>query len=146
MLETPSLAYASDRVFADVEFLSVGGNDLAQFFFAADRGNERVRQRYDVLSGSFLGFLKYIVARADAAGAPLSFCGEAAGRPVDAVALAAIGFRALSMRPAAIGRVKFALRGVDLGAARAAIDGAEAIGVPARKALTPMVEAALKAA
>ena len=85
-------------------------------------------------------------ARADAAGAPLSFCGEAAGRPVDAVALAAIGFRALSMRPAAIGRVKFALRGVDLGAARAAIDGAEAIGVPARKALTPMVEAALKAA
>ncbi|MEL7463923.1 MAG: phosphoenolpyruvate--protein phosphotransferase [Pseudomonadota bacterium] len=140
MLETPSLAYASDRFFADVDFLSVGGNDLAQFFFAADRGNERVRQRYDVLSGSFLAFLRFVVARADAAGTSLSFCGEAAGRPTDAVALAAIGFRALSMRPAAIGRVKYALRSVSLEEARLSIAAAEAAGAPIRAALDALLD------
>ena len=62
MLETPSLAYASDRFFAMTDFISVGGNDLKQFFFAADRENERVRRRYDMLSLSYLTFLEHIVA------------------------------------------------------------------------------------
>ncbi len=122
MLETPSLAYASDKFFREVDFLSVGGNDLMQFFYAADRGNERVRKLYDPLSAPFLTFLKMIVARADAAGTPISFCGEAASRAADAVALAAIGFRALSMRPASIGRVKYALRAIDLSEAARLID------------------------
>ena len=139
MLEMPSLAYASDRFFEEVGFLSVGGNDLAQFFFAADRGNERVRRRYDVLSGPFLSFLRHVVARADAAGTPLSFCGEAAGRAPDAIALAAIGFRILSMRPAAIGRVKYALRSVDLTEARAAIEAAEREGEPIRPAIERLI-------
>ena len=50
MLETPSLAFAPKKFFEEVEFLSIGGNDLKQFFFAADRENERVRRRYDTLS------------------------------------------------------------------------------------------------
>ena len=58
MLETPSLAYAPDRFFELADFISVGGNDLKQFFFAADRENERVRRRYDMLSTSFLAFLR----------------------------------------------------------------------------------------
>ncbi|QIE53969.1 phosphoenolpyruvate--protein phosphotransferase [Pikeienuella piscinae] len=139
MLETPSLAYASDSFFSDVDFLSVGGNDLLQFFFAADRGNERVRRRYDTLSASYLGFLRAIIARADAAGTPISFCGEAAGRAEEAVALAAIGFRALSMRPASIGRVKFALRAVELQAARSIVDEAIAGGAAARPAIRAML-------
>lgn len=139
MLEMPSLAYASDRFFEEVGFLSVGGNDLAQFFFAADRGNERVRRRYDVLSGPFLSFLRHVVARADAAETPLSFCGEAAGRAPDAIALAAIGFRILSMRPAAIGRVKYALRSIDLTEARAAIEAAEREGEPIRPAIERLI-------
>ena len=57
MLETPSLAYAPNQFFEDVDFLSIGGNDLKQFFFAADRENERVRRRYDTLNTSFLNFL-----------------------------------------------------------------------------------------
>ncbi|MEM7525572.1 MAG: putative PEP-binding protein, partial [Pseudomonadota bacterium] len=136
MLETPSLAYASDRFFGDVDFLSVGGNDLMQFFFAADRGNERVRRRYDALSSSFLLFLRDIVARADAAGTPISFCGEAAGRPEEAAAFAAIGFRSLSMRPASVGRVKFALRSVELSAVSALVDAALSEGTNVREALT----------
>ena len=140
MLEMPSLAYASDRFFREVGFLSVGGNDLAQFFFAADRGNERVRRRYDVLSAPFLGFLSHVVTRAGASATPLSFCGEAAGRAADAVALAAIGFRILSMRPAAIGRVKYALRSVDLAEARAVIDTAGAEERSIREAINALVE------
>jgi phosphotransferase system enzyme I (PtsP) len=137
MLETPSLVHAPDAFFRAVDFLSVGGNDLQQFFFAADRGNERVRRRYDPLSPAFLAFLGQIVARCAANGAPLSFCGEMAGKPIEALALAAMGFRTLSMRPAAIGPVKRLLRAADLGGARAAIDRAAAEGAPsARRALT----------
>jgi phosphotransferase system, enzyme I, PtsP len=116
MLETPSLAYAPDAFFRLADFISVGGNDLKQFFFAADRENERVRRRYDVLNASFLTFLETVVARCVQAGTPLSFCGEDAGRPVEAACFAAIGFRTLSMRPASIGPVKALLRRVDLGA------------------------------
>ncbi len=106
MLETPSLAFASGRFFDEVEFLSIGGNDLKQFFFAADRENERVRRRYDTLNVSFLTFLEGIVNRCAEAETPLSFCGEDAGRPVEALCLAAMGLRTLSMRPASIGPVK----------------------------------------
>ncbi|ETX27143.1 phosphoenolpyruvate--protein phosphotransferase [Roseivivax isoporae] len=128
MLETPSLAYAPDRFFAEVDFLSIGGNDLKQFFFAADRENERVRRRYDTLNTSFLTFIERIVERADAAGTPMSFCGEDAGRPVEALCLAAIGLRTLSMRAPSIGPVKHLLLRADLGAVRDVIHRAREEG------------------
>jgi phosphotransferase system enzyme I (PtsP) len=128
MLETPSLVFAPDRFFEAADFISVGGNDLKQFFFAADRENELVRRRYDTLSTAYLTFLEHIVARCTRAGTPLSFCGEDAGRPIEAVALAAIGFRMLSMRPASIGPVKHVLRKVNLEEARSVIDRARATG------------------
>ena len=128
MLETPSLAFAPDRFFETADFVSVGGNDLKQFFFAADRENELVRRRYDMLNTSYLTFLEQIVARCRAAGTPLSFCGEDAGRPIEAIALAAVGFRMLSMRPASIGPVKHVLRRVDLTEARDVIEAAKAAG------------------
>jgi phosphotransferase system enzyme I (PtsP) len=121
MLETPSLAYAPDKFFEDVGFLSIGGNDLKQFFFAADRENERVRRRYDTLNVSFLSFLERIVERCAATSTPLSFCGEDAGRPVEAACFAAIGLRSLSMRPASVGPVKSILRRTDLTELRAII-------------------------
>ncbi|MFU8881560.1 MAG: phosphoenolpyruvate--protein phosphotransferase [Rhodobacterales bacterium] len=128
MLETPSLAFAPDQFFEEVQFLSIGGNDLKQFFFAADRENERVRRRYDTLSVSFLTFLENIAERCRATGTPLSFCGEDAGRPIEAACLAAIGMNTLSMRPASIGPVKSILRRTDLTALRAVIHAARARG------------------
>ncbi|MEL6420615.1 MAG: putative PEP-binding protein, partial [Pseudomonadota bacterium] len=110
MLETPSLAFAPKKFFEEVGFLSIGGNDLKQFFFAADRENERVRRRYDTLNVSFLSFIERIVERCNETGTSLSFCGEDAGRPVEALCFAAIGMRTLSMRPASIGPVKSLLR------------------------------------
>ncbi|MWD26966.1 phosphoenolpyruvate--protein phosphotransferase [Aquicoccus sp. SCR17] len=128
MLETPSLAYAPQRFFEEVDFLSIGGNDLKQFFFAADRENERVRRRYDTLNLSFLTFLEGIVKRCAETGTRLSFCGEDAGRPIEALCLAAIGFRSLSMRPASIGPVKHLLRRSRLADVRAAMDEARSRG------------------
>jgi phosphotransferase system, enzyme I, PtsP len=130
MLETPSLAFAPRQFFEIADFVSIGGNDLKQFFFAADRENERVRRRYDTLATSYLGFIGQIVERCRETGTPLGFCGEDAGRPVEAVCLAAMGLRALSMRPASIGPVKHLLRRVSLDEARAVIDAAREAGAP----------------
>ncbi len=136
MLEVPSAAFGPDAMFETADFVSVGGNDLMQFFFAADRENERVRKRYDSLNLSFLRFLRHVVGRCEAAGTPLSFCGEGAGRPLEAATLAAIGFRELSMRPASIGPVKRLLRAIDLGEVVEILARAEAEGaVSARGAL-----------
>ncbi|MEL6104176.1 MAG: putative PEP-binding protein, partial [Pseudomonadota bacterium] len=128
MLETPSLGFAPRQFFELADFISIGGNDLKQFFFAADRENERVRRRYDVLNVSFLTYLEHIINRCADAGTPLSFCGEDAGRPIEAMCFAALGLRSLSMRPASIGPVKSMLRRVDLVEARSVIDEARGSG------------------
>ena len=136
MLETPSLAWAPKAFFDLTDFVSIGGNDLKQFFFAADRENERVRKRYDTLNSSFLGFLSRIAERCAESGTPLSFCGEDAGRPVEALVFAALGIGSLSMRPASIGPVKALLRQVDLHEARKVVQEAMAQGV---ETVRPMV-------
>ena len=105
-----------------MDFLSIGGNDLKQFFFAADRENERVRRRYDTLNTSFLNFLEHIVERARASNTELSYCGEDAGRPIDAICFAALGIKTLSMRPASIAPVKFLIRRIDLKDVKFVID------------------------
>jgi phosphotransferase system enzyme I (PtsP) len=134
MLETPSLAFAPKQFFEMADFISIGGNDLKQFFFAADRENERVRKRYDTLNVSFLTFLEQIVARCVETNTPVSFCGEDAGRPVEAMCFAAIGLRSLSMRPASIGPVKSLLRRTDLTEIKAVIDTAFSSGAQSVRA------------
>ena len=129
MLETPSLAFAPKQFFEIADFISIGGNDLKQFFFAADRENERVRRRYDTLNVSFLSFIEQIVNRCNETETPVSFCGEDAGRPIEAMCFAAMGLRALSMRPASIGPVKHLLRRVDLDEVKAVINKSRASGV-----------------
>lgn len=129
MLETPSMVFAPDSFYESADFISIGGNDLKQFFFAADRENERVRRRYDTLNTSFMNMIKQIVSRCNAAGTPVSFCGEDAGRPIEALCLSAMGLRSLSMRPASIGPVKSLLRRTDLGEAKAVMDRAMSSGL-----------------
>jgi phosphotransferase system enzyme I (PtsP) len=128
MLETPSMAFAPRKFYEMADFVSIGGNDLKQFFYAADRENERVRRRYDTLNVSFLSLIEQIVARCAETDTPLSFCGEDAGRPIEAMCFAAMGLRTLSMRPASIGPVKSLLRRVNLDEARTVIDEARGSG------------------
>jgi phosphotransferase system, enzyme I, PtsP len=113
MIEAPSLAWAVHSVALEADFLSIGTNDLMQFFFAADRGTAKVADRYDILSGPALSFLKYI--RDGAGNTPISVCGEHAGRPLESMAILGLGFRHLSMPAAGIGPVKRMLKSLNLG-------------------------------
>lgn len=121
MVEAPALAWSIRGLAGKADFLSVGTNDLMQYFFAADRGNARVSDRYDVLNPSALRLLKTISDDAEAANLPASICGEAAGRPLEALAFAALGFRRLSMPASGIGPVKRLIHSLDLGRAAEAV-------------------------
>jgi phosphotransferase system enzyme I (PtsP) len=117
MIEVPCLLFELDALMRKVDFVSVGSNDLMQFMFAADRTNARVGSRYDSLSPAPLRALKTLVKAAAKHDVPLTLCGEMAGRPIEALALIALGFRSLSMAPASIGPVKTMI--LSLHAARA---------------------------
>jgi phosphotransferase system enzyme I (PtsP) len=115
MVEVPSLLYQLDELFARVDFLSVGSNDLFQFLFAIDRSNARVADRFDPISVPVLRALKMIADKGRAAGKPVALCGELASTPLGALALVAVGYRVLSLTPAAVGPVKAMLLDLDAG-------------------------------
>jgi phosphotransferase system enzyme I (PtsP) len=122
MVEVPSLLWQLDELFARVDFLSVGSNDLFQFLYAIDRSNARVADRFDPISVPVLRALKMIVEKGRAAGKPVALCGELASTPLGALALVAIGYRVLSLTPSAVGPVKAMLLDLDLGKASALLD------------------------
>ena len=115
MVEIPSLLWQLDELLARVDFLSVGSNDLVQYLCAADRDNKRVSSRFDPLSAPILRALKLITDKARETGTPVTLCGEIGGQPLEALALVAIGYRSLSMSPAAIGPVKAMILSLDAG-------------------------------
>ncbi|KFB08980.1 phosphoenolpyruvate--protein phosphotransferase [Nitratireductor basaltis] len=124
MIEVPSLLWQLDELMEAVDFVSVGSNDLFQFVTATDRGNTRIADRFDPLSVPFMRILRQIVRAGDAADTPVTLCGELAGRPVSAMALLGIGFRAISMAPASIGPVKAMLTELPLDKLQAVMDEA----------------------
>ncbi|OYV40865.1 MAG: phosphoenolpyruvate--protein phosphotransferase [Rhodospirillales bacterium 20-64-7] len=114
MLEVPSLLFQLPGLLAEADFVSLGTNDLMQFLFAADRGTPELADRYDTLSAPVLEMVERLVVACGEAGVPLSICGEAAGRPLDALVFAAIGVTTLSMAGNAILPVKALLVEADL--------------------------------
>jgi phosphotransferase system enzyme I (PtsP) len=118
MIEAPSLLWHLDALLPLTDFVSVGTNDLFQYTFAADRTNPRVSDRYDPLSPPALRCLAAIQSAAQETGTPVSVCGELAGRPLEAMALIALGFTRLSLPPAGIGPVKRMILSCDVEAAR----------------------------
>lgn len=113
MLEVPALVWQLDALLPLVDFVSIGSNDLLQFFFASDRGNPRVSDRYDYLGPSVLNLLRHVVLKCREYDVTLTLCGEMANKPLEAMALIGLGFRRISMSPAAIGPVKMMLRSLD---------------------------------
>lgn len=113
MVEVPSVLWQLDHLLNEVDFASVGSNDLIQFMFASDRGHPRLAARYDPLNPSLLRALRAVVEAGIRAGVPVSLCGEMAGHPLEAIALAGLGFRRISMAPASVGPVKSALLDTD---------------------------------
>ncbi len=114
MLEVPALAEMLDVLLPRIDFLSVGTNDLTQFLFAADRSNPRLADRYDWLSPAVLRFLKRVIDAANAAGKPITVCGEMGGRPLESLALMALGIERLSITPAAVGPIKAMVRSAEI--------------------------------
>ncbi|SMQ62862.1 phosphotransferase system, enzyme I, PtsP [Altererythrobacter xiamenensis] len=114
MLEVPSLAEVIDILAPRLDFLSVGTNDLTQFLFAADRANPKLAERYDWLSPSILRFLNRLSNALVGQEVDLGICGEMGGRRLEALALLGLGFRRLSITPAAVGPIKELIRQVDL--------------------------------
>ncbi|OKL44804.1 phosphoenolpyruvate--protein phosphotransferase [Pseudovibrio exalbescens] len=114
MVEVPGLLWQLEELYQEVDFVSVGSNDLFQFFNAVDRGNTLVADRFDTLHPGFLRALKHIVDVGDRMDVPVTLCGELAGQPLSAMALLGLGYRSLSMSPSAIGPVKAMLRSLDL--------------------------------
>jgi phosphotransferase system enzyme I (PtsP) len=118
MLEVPSLLWQLDELLKSVDFISLGTNDLAQYFYAADRNNPRLGQRFDVLSPGFLNALLALFDRCRAARVPICVCGEMASRPLEAMALIALGARTLSVTPQAVGGIKALVRSLNAGRVR----------------------------
>lgn len=113
MIEVPALVWQLPALLPLTDFVSVGSNDLCQFLFASDRGHPRLAGRYDPLSPVVLKVLSETIRLADKFEVPITLCGEMAGRPLEAMALLGLGFRAISMAPAAIGPVKSMILALD---------------------------------
>ncbi|MGA3006086.1 MAG: putative PEP-binding protein, partial [Acetobacteraceae bacterium] len=118
MLEVPALMWQLPDLLREVDFISVGSNDLVQFMFAADRGTPSLYDRYDVLSQPMFDLLEQLLTAGREAGVPVSLCGEAASRPLEALAFVGLGLTALSMPASGILPVKALLAEVDLAAFR----------------------------
>jgi phosphotransferase system enzyme I (PtsP) len=124
MIEVPSLLWELDRVLPEADFVSIGSNDLIMFLTAADRANQRVAKAYDPIALPRLRALRHIVDMARRHEVPITMCGELAGRPLEALALMAIGMTRLSMSPPAIGPIKEMVMGIELVPIRAAVAAA----------------------
>jgi phosphotransferase system enzyme I (PtsI) len=110
MVETPSAAWIADRLVQEVDFFSVGTNDLIQYSLAIDRHNRNVAYLYKPLHLSILRCLETIVRAARSAKIPIAMCGEMAGDPVYTLVLLAYGFDELSMTAGQIPMVKRVIR------------------------------------
>ncbi|MBH1993059.1 MAG: phosphoenolpyruvate--protein phosphotransferase [Sphingomonadaceae bacterium] len=113
MLEVPALAEVLDILLPQLDFLSIGTNDLTQFLFAADRSHPRLAERYDWLSIAILRFLDRVVRTCETYQVPVGVCGEMGGRTLEAMALVGLGIRRLSITPASVGPVKAMIRAID---------------------------------
>ncbi|MBK8182321.1 MAG: phosphoenolpyruvate--protein phosphotransferase [Candidatus Competibacteraceae bacterium] len=119
MIEVPSAAYQIDTLLRRVDFVSIGTNDLTQYLLAVDRNNDRVAKLYDPLHPAVLGVVRYVVERSQAAGRPVSICGEMAGDPASALLLLAMGVDSLSMNLGSVLKIKWMVRSIPYAAAQA---------------------------
>lgn len=113
MVEVPSILFDLASLMPKVDFVSVGSNDLLQFLFAADRSNPHVASRYDPLSVAALRAFKQVCDAGKEFGVDVTLCGEMAAHPLEAMALIGLGYRSISMAPAAIGPVKSMVLSLD---------------------------------
>ena len=111
MIEVPAILYQLETVLAEVDFVSVGSNDLIQYLLAVDRGNTKVAKHYESFHPAVLRVLYSIAQIAEREGKAASICGELASHPMAIPLLVGMGYVGLSMSPGSILKAKWVLRG-----------------------------------
>jgi phosphotransferase system enzyme I (PtsI) len=124
MIEVPAAAALTDLLVREVDFLSIGTNDLIQYYLAVDRSNEFVSHLYKPLHPSVLRLVRFIIETAVRAGRGVTVCGEMAADPLSALILLGFGLREFSMNPIFIPRIKRVLRAVEFRTVRRIVDQA----------------------
>lgn len=114
MVETPAAAICARELAREVEFMSIGTNDLIQYTLAVDRTNERVSQLYTPADPSILRLIRGVVAEGRRGGVSVSLCGEMAGDPLFTILLVGLGLSTLSMAASNIPRVKKIIRSITM--------------------------------
>jgi phosphoenolpyruvate-protein phosphotransferase (PTS system enzyme I) len=114
MIEVPAAAAITDILVKEVDYLSIGTNDLIQYYLAVDRSNEFVSYLYKPLHPSVLRLVRFIIQTALREGKDVTVCGEMAADPLSALVLLGFGLRKFSMNPIFIPRIKNTLRSVEL--------------------------------
>jgi phosphotransferase system enzyme I (PtsP) len=122
MVEVPSAVHLAGRFLREVDFLSIGTNDLIQYALAVDRGNPSVSGLYEPLHPAVLRMIRFVVRAAKAASIPLSLCGEMAASPDLIPTLLGLGLRELSCPPRAVPRVREAIRATEIARASREIE------------------------
>ena len=122
MVEVPAAVYQARELARQVDFLSVGSNDLTQYLLAVDRNNARVADLYHSYHPAVIHALKEVADAAHAEGKPVSICGELAGDPGAALMLMAMGYDCLSMGVNSLARIKYVVRQVTVDQAQQLLD------------------------
>jgi phosphotransferase system enzyme I (PtsI) len=112
MIEVPSAAILADVFAKEVDFFSIGTNDLIQYAMAADRGNEKVAHLYDPYNLSILRLIKNVIDAAHREGIWVGMCGEMAGDPLSTLILIGLGLDELSIGGLALAEVKQVIRSI----------------------------------
>ncbi len=115
MIEVPAAAAITDILVKEVDFISIGTNDLIQYYLAVDRSNEFVSYLYKPFHPSVLRMIRFVIQTALREGRDIAVCGEMAANPLSALILLGFGLRKFSMNPIFIPRIKKTFRSLELG-------------------------------
>src|SRR5262249_11351548 len=144
MIEVPAAALMADRLAKEVDFFSIGTNDLTQYALAVDRPTEPVAHLYCAADPAVLRLIAMVIAAAEPRRLEVNVCGTMGGDPLYTMLLLGLGLRLLSMPPHQLPEVKRVIRGVDLGAAKAV--AAEALRLETAEAVLALLQTSLRRA
>ena len=139
MIEVPAAAIMADQFAKDVDFFSIGTNDLIQYTLAVDRTNEAVADLYNAADPAVLRLIKLIVAAAEARGIEVTVCGTMGGEPLHALLLLGLGVRHLSMPPHQLPEMKRVIRAIRLDRAKELVAEARLLMDWPRRRLPPPI-------